>query len=77
VYLACPCFNLQDHFRLSTAIVNLRLGILDLGWVQLFESIKKTAKIMEKEGHLPLERRSAISPVKKSSSTQFADAPNK
>jgi len=46
VFSVCPCFDLGDRFRLSPEITNLRLGILDLGRVQVVESIEKTAKVV-------------------------------
>jgi hypothetical protein len=44
--LDCPRFELGDRLRLSPEIPDLRLGVLDLGRVQLVEIIEETAEIM-------------------------------
>ena len=37
---------LRDRFCLSSEILGFRLGVLDLGRVQVFEGIEKTAKVV-------------------------------
>ena len=46
VFSVCPCFDLRYRFRLSPEISDLRLGVLDLGRVQVVEGIEKTAKVV-------------------------------
>lgn len=46
VILVCPCFDLRDRFRLSSEILDFRLCVLNLGRVQVFEGIEKTAKVV-------------------------------
>lgn len=46
VIFAGPCLDFRDRFRPPPEISNFRLCIFDLGWIQLIESIRKTAKIV-------------------------------
>lgn len=46
VFPVCPCFDLKDCLRLPPEIQDLRLGVLNLGRVQLAEGIEKTAKVV-------------------------------
>jgi hypothetical protein len=51
-----PRFDFRDRLRLSSEVLNLRSGTLDLSWVQLVEGIKKTAKVVLQQGHPPLKK---------------------
>jgi hypothetical protein len=46
VFLVCPRFDFGYRFRPSPEISDLRLGVLDLGWVQVVEGIEKAAKVV-------------------------------
>ena len=46
VFPVCPRFDFRDCLRLPPEIQDLRLGVLDLGRVQLAEGIEKTAKVV-------------------------------
>ena len=46
VFPVCPCFDFRDCLRLPPEILDLRLGVFDLGRVQVVEGIEKTAKVV-------------------------------
>ncbi|SNR35031.1 hypothetical protein SAMN06265370_102338 [Puniceibacterium sediminis] len=46
LFSVCPHFDLRNRLRLSPEIPDLRLGVLDLGWIQFTEDVEKTAKIV-------------------------------
>ena len=57
VILDCPCFDLRDRLGLPSEIPDLRLGVLDLGWVQLVEGIEKPAKVVVQHRYAPRKSR--------------------
>ncbi|WP_323767721.1 MULTISPECIES: hypothetical protein [Roseobacteraceae] len=53
VISVCPCFVLRDRLRLLSEIPDLGLGVLDLGRIQVVESIENTPKNVLPHGYPP------------------------